>query len=154
MGSKIPYLGIFTGLEILKHYCHIWNQHPQICLIGKFCQKTKMHKFGTKNVFFGYFWVNFLKKLLSYLKSAPSNFLILITKFRKKKKQKCLNLGPKFGFFWTRIWKKYCHIGNQHPQICLIAKFRKKIQKRLSLGQKMPYLGTFGLEFQKANVTS
>ena len=33
-----------------------------------------MTEFGTKNALFGYFWVRNLKKLLSYLKSAPSNF--------------------------------------------------------------------------------
>ena len=27
--------------------------------------------------------------------------------------------GPKlFGYFWARIFKSYCHIWNQHPQIC------------------------------------
>ena len=23
-----------------------------------------------------------------------------------------------FGYFWVRIFKKYCHIWNQHPQVC------------------------------------
>ena len=32
-----------------------------------------MGKFGTKNILFGYFWASILKKLLSYLKPAPSN---------------------------------------------------------------------------------
>ena len=58
---KMPYLGIF-GLECLNNYCHIWNQHPQICLIAKFRQKTKMPKFGTKNALFGCFWAKILKR--------------------------------------------------------------------------------------------
>ena len=51
------------------------------------------------------------------------------------------------GYFWARIFKNYCHILNQHPQICLIVKFCKKTQKYLNLGPKMPYLGIFWLEF-------
>ena len=70
---KMPYLGIF-GPKFFKKYVHIWNQHPrvgQICLIAKFCEKTKISKSGTKNALFRYFWAIILKKLLSYLKSAP-----------------------------------------------------------------------------------
>ena len=59
--------------RILKNFCHIWNQHPQICLFVSFQEKTKLPKFGTKNAWFGYFWVGIWKKLLSYLKSAPLN---------------------------------------------------------------------------------
>ena len=33
----------------------------------------KMPRFGTENPLFGYFWAGNLKKLLLYLKSAPSN---------------------------------------------------------------------------------
>ena len=33
-----------------------------------------MPKFETKNALFGYFWARIKKKLLLYLKSAPSNF--------------------------------------------------------------------------------
>ena len=47
----MPYLGTF-GLEFEKNYCHIWNQHPQICLISKFRKKAKMAKVGTKNDLF------------------------------------------------------------------------------------------------------
>ena len=38
---RMPNSGIF-GQEFKKNYCHIWNYHPQICLIGKFHEKTKM----------------------------------------------------------------------------------------------------------------
>ena len=31
-----------------------------------------------------------------------------------------------FGHFWASIFKRYCHILNQYPWICLIAKFCKK----------------------------
>ena len=58
-----------------------------------------------------------------------------------------------FGYFWTRIWKHYCHIWNVHTRICLGEKFRKKTRMP-KFGTKMPYLGTFGLEFEKAIVIS
>ena len=48
-------------------------------------------------------------------------------------------------YLGTIILKNYCHISNQHPQICKFANFGKK-QKCLNLGPKMPYLGIFGLE--------
>ena len=46
--QKIPYLGIFWQ-EFKKDYCHIWNQHPQICQFAKFHEKTEIPEFGTKN---------------------------------------------------------------------------------------------------------
>ena len=116
-------------------------------MIAKLCEETKMPKFGTKNAI----------KLLSYLKSAPSN--VSICKISQKK-QKCLNLGPKMpylGIFdqkcltWVflgmNLKKNYCHIWNQHPQMCLFAKFHKKTKKCLNVGPKVPYLGIFGQEF-------
>ena len=69
-------------VSILENFCHIWNHHLWICLLAKFCEETKMPKFGTKNDLFEYFWPKMpylgifgleLKKLLSYLKSAPLN---------------------------------------------------------------------------------
>ena len=50
------------------------------------------------------------------------------------------------GIFELKFQKNYCHICNQHYQICLIGNFLKK-QKCLNLGPKMPYLGFFELEF-------
>ena len=46
--TKNALFGIFwTG--ILKNFCHILNEHPQICLILKFPARIKMPKFETKN---------------------------------------------------------------------------------------------------------
>ena len=39
----------YLWARILKNYCHIRNQHPQLCLFAKFHEKTKMPIFGTKN---------------------------------------------------------------------------------------------------------
>ena len=52
------------------------------------------------------------------------------------------------GIFGLEFEKSYCHIWNQHPQICVIAKFGVK-SKSLNLGQKVPNLRNFGLEFEK-----
>ena len=46
-GTKVALFGYFLA-RILKNYCPIWNQHLQISVIGKFCEETKMPKFGTK----------------------------------------------------------------------------------------------------------
>ena len=73
-GTKNALFGYFRA-RILKNYCHIWNQHPKICRFAKFHKrKTKISKFGTKNAWFRYFWAGtWMKTILSYLKSAPSN---------------------------------------------------------------------------------
>ena len=45
----------------IQKNCHIWNQHPRICLIAKFCEEAKMPKFKTRNALFGCFWARVLK---------------------------------------------------------------------------------------------
>ena len=57
---------------------------------------------------------------------------------------------PYFNIFGLEFEVNYFHVLNQHPGICLIAKFcKKKIKKCLNLEPKMPYLSIFGLEFEK-----
>ena len=58
--------------------------------------------------YLGTFGLEFFKKLLFYLKSAPSNLPNCGILQKKPQKQKCLNLGPKipyliFRYFWARI---------------------------------------------------
>ena len=66
-GTKMPKFGTKNTLfryfwaRILKSYCHISNQHPEICQIAKFPEKTKITKFATKNALFGYFQNRILK---------------------------------------------------------------------------------------------
>ena len=48
-------------LRILKNYCPISNLHPQSCLIPKFSEKTRMPKFRTTKTLFQYFWATILK---------------------------------------------------------------------------------------------
>ena len=61
------------------------------------------------------------------------------------KKWKCLSLGPNMpylGIFSAGISNEYCHIWNQHPQIRLIAKIRKKM-KMTKFGTKKALFGYF-----------
>ena len=60
----MPYLGIFW-IELKKNCCHILNQHIQISLILKFCDKKKKKKkkktntFSTKILYLGIFGLEF-----------------------------------------------------------------------------------------------
>ena len=58
------YLGLWTGK--LKNCCHICNQRPPICLIVKFCAKTRIFKFGTKNALFECFGQQFWKTIVIF----------------------------------------------------------------------------------------
>ena len=106
----------------------------------------------------GPFWVFLdwnLKKIISYFKSAPLNLSSYdISRENKNGKildQKCLicvflgwNLKTILSYLKSAPWslsnckilwnnkkdfeKKYCHIWNQHPRICLLAKFCEKMK--------------------------
>ena len=69
-GTENPLFGYFWAGN-LKNYYYVWNQHPPICQIEKFREKTKMPKFGNKNIV--YFGTRIWKRLMSYLISTPSN---------------------------------------------------------------------------------
>ena len=140
---RMPYLSIF------KHYCQIWNQHSR--------EIIKMPKLRTKSALFGYFQARILKTFCHIWNqhiriSGTANFC---------EETKMSYFGTKnalFGYFWPRIpylglfgrefLKNYCHIWNQHPQICLIANFMKE-QKCLILGPKMPDIGNLGLDWKQ-----
>ena len=137
---KMPYLHIFDeksfiwiflGYNFKKSYCHIWNQHPQICLFAKFHGKTKMPKFGTKNAWFGYFWTGIWKQFCHIWNQHPQ--ISLIAKFCEKTKEP--TFGTKYtltGYFLPRILKKYCYIWNQHPQICQKCIFKGELSARMT----------------------
>ena len=124
-GTKITYMGIFDQKCLIwvffgwrfKKLCHIWNEHPQICLIAKFCRKTKMTKFGTKSTLFRYFWASILKNYCHISNQHPQ--ICLFSKFHKKAK-----MG--FSIFGFEFQKPFYHTWNQHPQVCLFAKFHEK----------------------------
>ena len=102
-GTKNALFGYFWT-RIWKSYCRVWNQQPRICLIAKFCKKQKLLNLGQKKPYLGTFALEFFKKLLSYLKSAPSNLSNCEISQKKNEKQKCLNLGPKIPYLIFRIF--------------------------------------------------
>ena len=71
----------------------------------------KMPKFGTKSALFGYGAIN-------------QHFRIcLIAKFPEKPKTSKFGIkNTLLEYFWATISKNYCHISNQLPRICLVAK--------------------------------
>ena len=134
---------------ILKSYCHIWNQHPQICLTAKFYKEKRMPKFSTKYPLFKYFWPRLYQ---NYCHSRTQHHQIgEIVKFREKKK--LLKFGTTnalFGYFWIfkkLLWhSKFSTVKFDYLQFFAIK------QKWPNLGPKMPYLGIFGLAFKKTIV--
>ena len=89
-GTKNALFACFLG-RILKYYCHIWNQHPQICPTAKFGAKSKIFKFRTKNAYLGIFELEFDNSILSE---------------ESGEKVKILEFGTEndwFGPFWTGI---------------------------------------------------
>ena len=100
-GNKKAYFSLFV-LKFWKICCHIWNQHPQICQIGKTCEKLKFTQFGTKNGLFGYFWARISKHYCHIWNQHPQTCLIA-------KLPKLPKFGPKNTLFWyfsARILKK------------------------------------------------
>ena len=97
------FISVFLGCNCKKLLSYL-KLRPSNCRVS-----SKTRKLGTKNAFFGCFKVKIKKKLLSYLKSAAQNFQNF--KFRTK--------IVLFEYFWTGIWKNYCHAWSQHPRVYL-----------------------------------
>ena len=71
---------------------------------------------------------------------------------------KCGTKNALFGYFGARILESYSHIWNQHLWTSIIVKFCEETKmpkfetKNALFGHfwpKMPYLGIFGLDFEK-----
>ena len=116
----------YFWVGIWKQYCHIWNEHPWICLIAKFWEIKKMLKFGTRNALVRYFqsWIS--KKPIIYYIWNQNPQICLNGKFFKETKMPKFGTGNVlFGYFWQKmsylsifgleLEKKYCHIWNPRP---------------------------------------
>ena len=68
----MPDLCIF-GLEFENNNVIFEISSFEVVKLQNFAKKQKCLNLGPKNALFGYFGAGILKKLLSYLKSAPSN---------------------------------------------------------------------------------
>ena len=104
----------FSWAIFLKNCGHILNQHPQMCLIAKFCGKQKCLNLGPKSLICLFFWVEFSKTIVIFEISTLK--FVSLQSFEKK--QKGINLGRKmpywvflrknalYGYFRARILKK------------------------------------------------
>ena len=93
--------GIF-GLEFEKKYCHVWNQHPQICLIAKYHQIMKMTKFGTKSTLFGYFWARIFKNYY-HIWNQHLQISVTVLFCEKTKMPKFGTKNALFEYFWSKM---------------------------------------------------
>ena len=116
-----------------------WNKENAYILD----RKCVIWVFLTEKALFGHFWKRTLNKLLSDLKSGPSNLCIWKISQKKTKMPKLEIKNPWFMNFCARIWKQFCHISNQHPRTCLTAKFRANT-KMLKFAPKNAFFGYFG----------
>ena len=120
---------------IWKQYCHIWNQHPRICLIAKFCERMSKFclNFGLKLHYFGIFGLEFKGKCCHIWNQHPR--ICLIAKFYVETKMpKFCSRNALFLYFWEGIWKEYLKSAPSNLSNCKI--LRKK-QKYLNLKPKM-----------------
>ena len=87
------------------------------------------------------------KELLSYLKSTPSN--LSIAKFGLK--TRILKFGTKIALFGLGIENTIVTI---KISVLKFAEMHDFVQQKkcLNLGPKIPYLGIFGMEFEKGFV--
>ena len=160
------------GLEFENN---VWNQHPWICQLAKFLEKKKIPKSGTKNALFGYFWANIFKNFYHIWNQHPR--FCLIAKFYVETRMSKFGTKSLLLRLFLKICH-ICHIWNPHPWICFVTKLNVKITilkfgtknvwlrrlridfflimqnfvkkwKCLNKGLQMPYLGIFGLEFEK-----
>ena len=139
------YLGLWAGM--LENYCHICNQRPLVCLIGKFRAKIRILKNRNQKCFFGCFVQQFRKTIVIF----ETNVLkfVFALKFDAKKS---LHLEPKMPDL--RI------LGLEFQNIIVIFEIsvlefvffqslvQKKKKKSLNLGPKMSYLGILGLDVE------
>ena len=98
-----------------------WHLKLSICKV--LWKKKKMPKLVTRNACFGKFLSLNLETMLSYLMPSPLN-LSNCKIYTQTKMPKLGTENALFGYFSSRSSKHYCLIWNQHPQLCLIAKFR------------------------------
>ena len=123
--TKNAWFRYFWGRIFLKNYCYSWNQHPEILLIAKFYEKTKIPKIGNKNALFGYICGRILKNYNHIWNQHLG--ISIIAKFCEEKKIPTFGTrNALFGYFWGRILKNYSHIWGQHLGVSKIAKFCKE----------------------------
>ena len=113
---------------IWKQYCHIWNQHPRICLIAKFCERMSKFclNFGLKLHYFGIFGLEFKGKCCHIWNQHPR--ICLIAKFYVETKMpKFCSRNALFLYFWEGIWKEYLKSAPSNLSNCKILRKKKSL---------------------------
>ena len=124
------------------------------------CSSLSISKIGPKTPGFGIFGLEFENNFVIF----EINLLKIVSLQNLAQKIKILHMVPKmaylgfllrkmghFGLFWEKLWRTFCHIWNQHPQICLFAKFHEKTVMP-KIWPEMPDLSVFGLKFKNNTV--
>ena len=129
------YIWVFLGRILTKLLSYLKSSTHKFIYLQNLTKKQKCLNLGPKMPYLGIFyqkclvWVflgyNFKRTIAIFEISNPS--ICLIAKCHELIKM------PKFGtktalfvYFWTRIFKNYSHIWNQHPQISETAKFSEE----------------------------
>ena len=102
-----------------------WNLKTTLLYV-KSAPSIKMPKFGTKNVWLGYFWTGIWKGYSRIWYKDPPICLMAIFS-EKAEVPKLGTKMPYLGIFVQEFEKNYFPVWNQHPQICLFAKLHEKI---------------------------
>ena len=113
-------------------------------------KNKKTLNLGPKIPYLGTFGCNLIKTIVKFLISTLE-FVKLWSFIQNKKNKKKLRTKNALLGLWAGMFKNYCHISNQRPPICLIAKFNVKI-RILKFGTKNALFGCLGVQFWKAIV--
>ena len=91
--------------------------------LQNFVKKSKCVNFEPKMTYLSSFGLEFWNTIAKF-EICTLEFVKLQNFVKKKKMRKFGTKNALFGYFGAGILKNYCHAWNQHPRICLIAKFR------------------------------
>ena len=91
----------YFWIGIWKICCQIWNQHPRICLIAKYCEIMKVPKIGTKSVLFPYFWARILQNYW-HIWNQQLRISVIVKFCEETKMPKLWTKTALFGSFWPK----------------------------------------------------
>ena len=122
----------FFGYNLKKTYCHIWNNHPWLCLTARYSEIMKILKFITKSALFGYFCARTLKSS-AHISNQHLQISVTVKFCEETKMARC---GGEKCLIWVFLTKRL-----SNPN-CLVANFREKT-KILKYGTKHVLFGYF-----------
>ena len=137
----MPYLGTFRRwFEIIIVTFDISTFEN--VKMWSFMLKKKNEIYDQKMPYFGIFGLIF-GETIAICEISTFEFVKMQSFMLKGKKIIFGTKNALFGYFWTRIWKSYCHNWNQPFRTSQNAKLQVNLKQKLNLGPKLPYLGVF-----------